>query len=129
MHISMCIPVRQEGLLQVGINLLDIVNLLFFILFLMIYIANEVQENERMTQELIMVHQVNHELENYAAVSEKIAEDKEKKDSLVKYMIHSAMLLTGIAAGVDACIGDDRYQSSVTKQQLMVISKVVGREL
>ncbi len=32
----------------------------------MIYIANEVQENERMTQELIMVHQVNHELENYA---------------------------------------------------------------
>ena len=38
-----------RGLLQVGINLLDIVNLLFFILFLMIYIANEVQENERMT--------------------------------------------------------------------------------
>ncbi len=53
----------------------------------MIYIANEVQENERMTQELIMVHQVNHELENYAAVSEKIAEDKERKDLLVKSMI------------------------------------------
>ena len=68
-----------RGLLQVGINFLDIINLLFFILFLMIYIANEVQENERMTQELIMVHQVNHELENYAAVSEKIAEDKERK--------------------------------------------------
>ena len=31
-----------RGLLQVCVNFLDIINLLFFILFLMIYIANEV---------------------------------------------------------------------------------------
>lgn len=114
-----------RGLLQVGINFLDIINLLFFILFLMIYIANEVQENERMTQELIMVHQVNHELENYAAVSEKIAEDKERKR--LARDIHDTLghALTGIAAGVDACIAMIDINPEATKKQLMVISKVV----
>lgn len=114
-----------RGLLQVGINFLDIINLLFFILFLMIYIANEVQENERMTQELIMVHQVNHELENYAAVSEKIAEDKERKR--LAREIHDTLghVLTGIAAGVDACIAMIDINPKATKKQLMVISKVV----
>lgn len=114
-----------RGLLQVGINFLDIFNLLFFILFLMIYIANEVQENERMTQELIMVHQVNHELENYAAVSEKIAEDKERKR--LAREIHDTLghVLTGIAAGVDACIAMIDINPEATKKQLMVISKVV----
>lgn len=114
-----------RGLLQVGINFLDIINLLFFILFLMIYIANEVQENERMTQELIMVHQVNHELENYAAVSEKIAEDKERKR--LAREIHDTLghALTGIAAGVDACIATIDINPEATKKQLMVISKVV----
>lgn len=114
-----------RGLLQVGINFLDIINLLFFILFLMIYIANEVQENERMTQELIMVHQVNHELENYAAVSEKIAEDKERKR--LAREIHDTLghALTGIAAGVYACIAMIDINPEATKKQLMVISKVV----
>lgn len=114
-----------RGLLQVGINFLDIINLLFFILFLMIYIANEVQENERMTQELIMVHQVNHELENYAAVSEKIAEDKERKR--LAREIHDTLghALTGIAAGVDACIAMIDINPQAAKKQLMVISKVV----
>lgn len=114
-----------RGLLQVGINFLDIINLLFFILFLMIYIANEVQENERMTQELIMVHQVNHKLENYAAVSEKIAEDKERKR--LAREIHDTLghALTGIAAGVDACIAMIDINPEATKKQLMVISKVV----
>ena len=114
-----------RGLLQVGINFLDIINLLFFILFLMIYIANEVQENERMTQELIIVHQVNHELENYAAVSEKIAEDKERKR--LAREIHDTLghALTGIAAGVDACIAMIDINPQATKKQLMVISKVV----
>ena len=114
-----------RGLLQVGINFLDIINLLFFILFLMIYIANEVQENERMTQELIMVHQVNHELENYAAVSEKIAEDKERKR--LAREIHDTLghALTGIAAGVDACFAMIDINPEATKKQLMVISKVV----
>lgn len=114
-----------RGLLQVGINFLDIINLLFFILFLIIYIANEVQENERMTQELIMVHQVNHELENYAAVSEKIAEDKERKR--LAREIHDTLghALTGIAAGVDACIAMIDINPQATKQQLQVISKVV----
>lgn len=114
-----------RGLLQIGINFLDIINLLFFILFLMIYIANEVQENERMTQELIMVHQVNHELENYAAVSEKIAEDKERKR--LAREIHDTLghALTGITAGVDACIAMIDINPEATKKQLMVISKVV----
>ena len=114
-----------RGLLQVGINFLDIINLLFFILFLIIYIANEVQENERMTQELIMVQQVNHELENYAAVSEKIAEDKERKR--LAREIHDTLghALTGIAAGVDACIAMIDINPQATKQQLQVISKVV----
>lgn len=114
-----------RGLLQVGINFLEIINILFFILFLIVYIANQVQENERMTQELIMIHQVNHELENYAAVSEKIAEDKERKR--LAREIHDTLghALTGIAAGVDACIAMIDINPEATKAQLQVISKVV----
>lgn len=72
-----------------------------------------------------MVHQVNHELENYAAVSEKIAEDKERKR--LAREIHDTLghALTGIAAGVDACIAMIDINPQATKQQLMVISKVV----
>ena len=78
-----------------------------------------------LTQELIMVHQVNHELENYAAVSEKIAEDKERKR--LAREIHDTLghALTGIAAGVDACIAMIDINPEATKKQLMVISKVV----
>ena len=74
---------------------------------------------------LIMVHQVNHELENYAAVSEKIAEDKERKR--LAREIHDTLghALTGIAAGVDACIAMIDINPEATKKQLMVISKVV----
>ena len=113
------------GALQIGRNFLDIINLLLFIIFMMLYIANEVQENERITQELNMIHQVNHELQNYAAVSEKIAENNERK-RLAREM-HDTLghALTGIAAGVDACIAMIDINPQATKKQLMVISKVV----
>lgn len=114
-----------RGLLQIGINFFDTVNLLLFIIFLMTFIANEVQENERITQELNMVHQVNHELENYVAVTEKVAESNERKR--LAREIHDTLghALTGIAAGVDACIAMIDINPQMTKKQLFVISKVV----
>lgn len=113
------------GALQIGKNFLDIINLLLVIIFMMLYIANEVQENERITQELNMIHQVNHELQNYAAVSEKIAENNERKR--LAREIHDTLghALTGIAAGVDACIAMIDINPQATKKQLLVISKVV----
>ena len=58
-------------------------------------------------------------------MSEKIAEDKERKR--LAREIHDTLghALTGIAAGVDACIAMIDINPEATKKQLMVISKVV----
>ena len=92
---------------------------------MIMYIANQIQENENITKELDMIHQVNKELQDYAAVTEKIGEDKERKR--LAREIHDTLghALTGIAAGIDACLAMIDTHPKETKQQLEVVSKVV----
>ena len=66
------------------------------------YIMNVLAENHEVEEELAMVSKVNTELNNYMALSEKIAEDRERKR--IAREIHDTLghALTGISAGLDA---------------------------
>lgn len=114
-----------KTLLLVIKNVMESTNLVLFIMFLIVYIANQIQENENITKELSMINEVNKQLKDYAAVTEKIGESNERKR--LAREIHDTLghALTGIAAGVDACIAMIDIDPVVTKKQLMVVAKVV----
>lgn len=106
-------------------NILESINLILFIMFLIVYIANQIQENENIAKELSMINEVNKQLKDYAAITEKIGETNERKR--LAREIHDTLghALTGIAAGIDACIAMIDIDSNATKKQLFVVSKVV----
>ena len=114
-----------RGMLMIAKNVLETLNILLFIVYMILYIADQIQENENISKELDMIHQVNKELQNYAAVTEKIGENNERKR--LAREIHDTLghALIGIAAGVDACIAMIDINPQATKQQLQVVSKVV----
>lgn len=114
-----------KGILLMSKTILETLNILLFISFIIVYIADQIQENENISQELSMIHQVNQELQNYAAITEKIGENNERKR--LAREIHDTLghALTGIAAGVDACIAMIDINPQATKQQLQLVSKVV----
>ncbi len=117
--------VSLRSLLMISKNILETMNILIFITFIIFYIANQIEENENIAKELDMINQVNQELRNYAAITEKIGEDNERKR--LAREIHDTLghALTGIAAGVDACIAMIDIDPNATKKQLIVVSKVV----
>ena len=106
-------------------SFIDSLNMVLFILFLITYLMTSLDEQNHIKEELDMVSQVNDELNNYVALTEKIAEDRERKR--IAREIHDTLghALTGIAAGVDACIVLIDVDVDRTKQQLQTISGVV----
>lgn len=113
------------GILTICKNLFETVNILLFIASTILYIADQIEENENIAKELAMINQVNQELKNYAAVTEKIGENNERKR--LAREIHDTLghALTGIAAGIDACIAMIDINPQATKNQLQLVSKVV----
>ena len=79
-------------------NALASLNMVVFIISLLFYILSVVAEHHRIEKELEMVSQVNTELNSYMALSEKIAEDRERKR--IAREIHDTLghALTGISA-------------------------------
>ncbi len=106
-------------------NLMEIMNLVLFTGYLSIYISHQVVENENISQELNMISQVNQELKNYAAITERIGENNERKR--LAREIHDTLghALTGIAAGVDACLIIIDKKPEIAKKQLQLVSQVV----
>jgi signal transduction histidine kinase len=72
-----------------------------------------------------MLSRVNTELKNYVSLSEKNAEDRERKR--ISREIHDTLghALTGISAGIDACLVLIDIDQDKAKQQLQIVSSVV----
>lgn len=114
-----------RSLLSSVLSIGSTLNIILFIAFMVSYLADQIQQKENIEKELSMVQNVNRELQEYAAVTEKIGENNERKR--LAREIHDTLghALTGIAAGVDACIAMIDRNPQATKLQLQVISKVV----
>ncbi|MGT2755036.1 sensor histidine kinase [Streptococcus ovis] len=106
-------------------NLLASLNIVVFITSLITYIMHSVSENHKIEEELRMAAQANTELNNYVAVTEKIAEDRERKR--IAREIHDTLghALTGISAGIDAITVLVDLDPNRAKQQLKNVSQVV----
>ena len=99
---------------------------------MIILMQNQMKENARIALLNIQLQtanarlkEMNIQLQDYAEMQEKMGETKER--NRIAREIHDTLghALTGIAAGVDACIAMIDQNPTATKQQLQVISKVV----
>lgn len=118
-------PNKVHGLLIMGRQVIISLNLITFMIWLLLYILTALKEKQQIEAKLQLVAQANRDLENYMALSEKIAEDRERKR--IARDIHDTLghALTGISAGLDAVDVLVDTNPSLAKQQLRKISKAV----
>ena len=119
--------VSFKNLLLIGKNILEMLNILLFIIFMSVYLVGQIQENKYISRKLTMISIVNQKLQRYAVATEKIGENNERKR--LAREIHDTVghALAGVAAGIDACIVMIDTNPEATKKQLKIISKVVRR--
>lgn len=118
-------PNKVHGLLIMGRQVIISFNLITFMIWLLLYILTALKEKQQIEAKLQLAAQANRDLENYMALSEKIAEDRERKR--IARDIHDTLghALTGISAGLDAVDVLVDTNPSLAKQQLRKISKAV----
>ena len=117
--------VSFKNLLLIGKNILEMLNILLFIIFMSVYLVGQIQENKYISRKLTMISIVNQKMQRYAVATEKIGENNERKR--LAREIHDTVghALAGVAAGIDACIVMIDTNPEATKKQLKIISKVV----
>lgn len=122
-------PNKVHGLLIMGRQVIISLNLITFMIWLLLYILTALKEKQQIEAKLQLAAQANRDLENYMALSEKIAEDRERKR--IARDIHDTLghALTGISAGLDAVDVLVDTNPSLAKQQLRKISKAVRDRL
>lgn len=118
-------PNKVHGLLIMGRQVIISLNLITFMIWLLLYILTALKEKQQIEAKLQLAAQANRDLENYMALSEKIAEDRERKR--IARDIHDTLghALTGISAGLDAVDVLVDNNPSLAKEQLRKISKAV----
>ena len=118
-------PESVRLLLLFGKNFLYSLNIVVFMISLLFYILSAITERHRIEEELRMASQANRELNSYLALSEKIAEDRERKR--IAREIHDTLghALTGISAGIDAVTVLVDFDPNHAKSQLKNVSDVV----
>ncbi len=114
-----------------GYNVLISLNIIIFIVFCIYVIQTQQGIIEKVNYLYSQLSQKNNELENanqelkqFADIKEKMGKTKER--NRLAREIHDTLghTLTGISAGIDACITMIDSNPQVTKKQLEVISKV-----
>ena len=118
-------PESVRLLLLFGKNFLYSLNIVVFMISLLFYILSAITERHRIEEELRMASQANRELNSYLALSEKIAEDRERKR--IAREIHDTLghALTGISAGIDAVKVLVDIDTNRAKEQLNNVSVVI----
>ena len=113
----------QQYLLSIY-NILISLNVIMFV----VYCVNIINKQQGNIEEIHglneKLQQVNEQLQEYTVMAEKMAKTKER--NRLAREIHDTLghTLTGISAGIDACIATIGTAPDQTKQQLEVISKV-----
>ena len=112
-------------------NMLVSLNILVFIVYMIILMRNQMKENARIALLNIQLEtanaklkEMNAQLQDYAQMQEKMGETKER--NRIAREIHDTLghTMTGLSAGIDACIAMIDFSVDETKKQLNKISKV-----
>lgn len=118
-------PSSIRGVVLFLENALTSLNVIIFIISLLSYILYVIKEHHHIEEELKMLSRVNTELNHYISLSEKIAEDRERKR--IAREIHDTLghALTGISAGIDAVSVLIDVHPIRAKEQLKNVSNAV----
>ena len=118
-------PSSIRGVVLFLENALTSLNVIIFIISLLSYILYVIKEHHNIEEELKMLSRVNTELNHYIPLSEKIAEDRERKR--IAREIHDTLghALTGISAGIDAVSVLIDVHPIRAKEQLKNVSNAV----
>ena len=118
-------PSSIRGVVLFLENALTSLNVIVFIISLLSYILYVIKEHHNIEEELKMLSRVNTELNHYISLSEKIAEDRERKR--IAREIHDTLghALTGISAGIDAVSVLIDVHPIRAKEQLKNVSNAV----
>ena len=108
-------------------RLLEGFNIILFIIFMIIYILKQIQENEYISKKLSMVAMINKKVQKYVIVTEKFGEKNERKRLARELHDTIGHALAGMAVGVDACITMIDKNPQLAKAQLKVISKAIRK--
>ena len=128
--------VRQHMLMTGILNFLSSVNAIAFIAYMIIYMRSQIKEKERVTilnQQLaeanVQLSEMNNQLKDYAAMQKQMGEIEER--NRIAREIHDTLghTMTGLSAGIDACIALIDYSVDETKKQLSIISGVARQGL
>ena len=107
-----------------GYNILVSLNVAVFVMYCVNVIMTQrgtIDEVNSLNEQMEMI---NEQMQEYAAMSEKMAQTKER--NRLAREIHDTLghTLTGIAAGLDACVATVEVSPEMTKKQLEVLSSV-----
>lgn len=106
-------------------NILESMNILIFILYCINIINTQKNRIEEVNEWYKQLQSANEQLREYHKVVEKMVETRER--NRVAREIHDTLghTLTGVSAGVDACIELLEIDPNQTKKQLEIIAKAV----
>lgn len=108
-------------------RLLEGFNIILFIIFMIIYILKQIQENEYISKKLSMVAMINKKMQKYVIITEKFGEKNERKRLARELHDTIGHALAGMAVGVDACITMIDKNPQLAKAQLKIISKAIRK--
>lgn len=108
-------------------RLLEGFNIILFIIFMIIYILKQIQENEYISKKLSMVAMINKKMQKYVIVTEKFGEKNERKRLARELHDTIGHALAGMAVGVEACITMIDKNPQLAKAQLKIISKAIRK--
>lgn len=127
---------KQRMVMTGVLNFLTSANAIVFIGYMIIYLMGQIREKERVTvlnQQLeeanTRLFEMNNQLKDYAAMQKQMGEIEER--NRIAREIHDTLghTMTGLSAGIDACIALIDYSVDETKKQLNIISEVARQGL